>query len=671
MAYNPSISDISELEGVEGKSKSTYTPSLSDITEASQAGKQPGFFSGLVRGVPMGLGESARGAINLQRRLTEPELKAGGMQPTVTTPFSDQPVVNPFYPGAAYKQTPGVMTREEAGIPEAQGAGEKIGEFAGEVAPSFALPEMRLTRAPRAIERAVSESGKITKGIAHTLGIAGKNALVGAGLGPMYSPDQSIGQSAATGAVLGGVGGPALRGAAELPGLAGRGINTLLQMGGTHTPEEIQQAVSQAPGGQLPLGEAIGSPSLKQFQSAILSKVPLSGMAKKYTNLAKALTEPVQGVLDKFKGNIETNTPDDIVSHLKGKFKDKRDISRDNYEQLNQLADSTNSKFDYSNYKNEGKKALNAIKEEKKAAPEWDAFDSDSGKQIFKVLSNIEEKPSLGKFKDAGLTDKRLNDFLREAKSNNDNNAIRIIAPLKTALDKDYESSAIKSENPQVYSAWKGAKEFFKNEVVPLQDKDILKFIKDKVPASQITQNFVKKGASENPEKLSKLTQQLPENLRQSLAHHFLTKGRELSTPEEINKGMREYGNLGPRSRNILFTPEENKTIQDSLATSKRLGAQKNQLFIPKTGEQSAVAKALELALSGGAGAAAYMGAIPLALKTGGLLAAPAAITKTIMSPAVRNVALKAAKRAEKAKKPTSKASSKMVPSIYGALLSR
>ena len=666
MAYQPTLDHALEVD------TDNFKPSLESIPDEETTGKnQRSSFLEFAKGIPIGAAELGRGGVNLARQLVPATYKA--LQSTPVKAFSQIPLLGT--PVKAFQQTIGQLppeaveqigqpiTRKQLGIPEPSTTAEKVGEFAGGILPTLALPEAQLLKAPKAIESALAGSSKAIQNTGKLLGIAGKNALIGAGLAPFFQPDEQFPQSMTTGAVLGGIGGPAIAGLTKVPGL----LTNLKKLGGTFTPEQIQEAVSQAPEGRLPLGEAIGSPSLKQFQT-VLGKIPFSGMATEYQNLGTALTKPVQNVIDKYEDNIQTNAPDDVVNYLKDLHTQNTEIHKNNYNEINQIAKEEKAKLSYKNYRKVYNEVKKQIEEGKIEAPEGEFLKTSSQKNVENFVKAIGKKPETGTFERGALTDAALNNFLGDW--NNDRASRAVISKFKQALDKDYEESAKKSGSKKLYDSWKNAKSFYKENVAPLRKKNSLgDYVLGEKAPSQIAQNFIKTGKSENPEKLSELTNFLPEEKKQVLAHNFLTGGKTLRTPTELNKAMQEYNRIGPRTQDLLFSPTDQKTFDDALATSKRLGAQKNQLFIPKTGEQTAIVKGLEKFLTGAGAATAGFASLPLALKGAAALSTPRIAKAAIMSPRVRQMAMRAAAKESKRASPNDKIrGSKLIAALLASL---
>ena len=685
-ASNASVNNVSNASSSGG-----YVPTKEDILAlkkqlAAQEPKVEGSpLSNLARGVGAGLSEFGRGGVNLLGRIvgTSGTLPMAG----AATPIpSSSPSNMPFQP----------ISREEFGTekilpPGHEGTASSIGEFLGGIAPTFAIPAGKLLEAPAFISKILGVSPKIAadvakstgiaskigsgaakagRGAANIAGIAGKNAALGAALAPFYMPDSSLKESLASGAIMGGIGGPILKGVIGSGQKLGEGVNKLLRMGGTATPEQIEQAVAQAPGGRIPLGEAIGSPQLKQFQSSILAKTPFSGMAKEYKQLGEAIQKPVQNLVTDLQAPIKTTAPNDVVSFLKNKYSDAKDKSRELYGQMNNFATSIGQKINMGSFVGSAEKALKDIDRLENAVPAFRKMQQDDDFIGFlrEITKTAKENPSaIGKqdFDIATLADAELNNLIDKSIKENTKRKTGILIDLRNSLRNDIESSVTNSGNPQLSSMWSRAKEHYKSEVAPLQDKDILKFIVKGQDPSTLTTTFLRQGQYDRPELAQKLLRHLDEPRRQELLSHYLTNGKE---NVNLNTVMNKYAKLGDETKSMLVSPQESKIFSDALESSKRLGAQREQMFMPKTGEQTASLKAQAGLLGSAMGLASTVGG-PLGFAlAASLLAAPKMATKAIMSPTTRNIALKAARRAEQGSKDSK--ITKSIPALYSTLQS-
>jgi hypothetical protein len=181
--------------------------------------------------------------------------------------------------------------------------------------------------------------------------------------------------------------------------------------------------------------------------------------------------------------------------------------------------------------------------------------------------------------------------------------------------------------------------------VAPYQEKDILKFTQNKKGASQIIPTFIKSGSWENPEKMKQLTSLLPEEMKAPLAALFLSKGKDV-TQENVIPMLRAFSKMGNETKKELIPQSISDKLEAIMRTGQRLGAQKEQMFMPKTGEQAASALGISSyggGLAAGAGVGFAHGNLPGAiLGTAAAAAIPPAIRKYLMNPKRAQQALKA-----------------------------
>jgi hypothetical protein len=438
-----------------------------------------------------------------------------------------------------------------------------LGEFIGGSIPIAPLP---MARAPT------------------LLGRLGKSAGLGAALGPVYSPDESLLESAGLGAGI-GVG---------LTGLGSAGKSLFGTMGGIHTPEQVQKIMeSEVPGQEVPLAEAIGSPYLKWFQSSVLGKIPFSGMKERYGKLDEANIQRMENVLQDLKKEEVANVPQEIVSSLSEKYQNNQSIKQNLYNDLREKADQYGIKINDNNYVDTIKKSLEPIEKFQKEKPHFKKMSEDTDfidflKSESKPRESID--PFTGKitrkeidYNTAITTDAEINGLIEKAYKQNDRRQVGILKKMQSALREDIDNSVKESKIPELTESWENARNFYKNEIVPLQHKKILPYILGTKKAETIVPTFIKSGKYEQPELANQLLTHLTPEQKENLGGYILSKA---GSKEEAKDIASQYGTLGKETKKLLFPEEKRKEIESSTEIAKALGGQKNQMFVPKTGHE-------------------------------------------------------------------------------------
>lgn len=494
--------------------------------------------------------------------------------------------------------------------------------MAGETLPLMGLgPESKgIGMLSSALERTPQALRKVPDWLTQALKGFGANVASS----PAFTPDQSLEQSYKESLLPAGII------SSLVPGLQGASVlkNKLKQFGGKATTLEVDQAVEAAGPGKLAAGEAIDSPMLKRLQS-YLSFVPGTGMSSYYQGTGKDLSKRLLDVMQDLKGSPTTDSANNLMQSISKKYKESKDISGSNYKELNDKAEELNQKVDLSNYHNTSQNNLDKVKKlvEEKSYYKYLKQDDDlmrflEGASNPKKISTIAgEQVVPSKYNMATLEDVELNDLISKSIADNDKKKTGILKDLQKSLREDIENSVKKSGNEELSNLWDKSKKHYQNEVVPFQNKEILPYALGLANPDTLTK-FIRTTRQSNPTQLKKLTRLLEEDEKKDLAHLYLTGGNdEYKTPEI----MRAYKDLGKTIQDELFNAEHNKELRNIQSTSKILGSEKNQMFIPKNGYAGVSQKTGDLLSKIGIGTISGVGSLAA---TGHL---PSGVMETLM----------------------------------------
>ena len=127
-----------------------------------------------------------------------------------------------------------------------------------------------------------------------------------------------------------------------------------------------------------------------------------------------------------------------------------------------------------------------------------------------------------------------------------------------------------------------------------------------------------------------------------NVGHQFLTKSlRQEGDDLKLNsdKVLNAYNKLGNKQRDLLFSKQDKRKLDDALKLRKLMGMDLSQMISPKTGEK--VAKSI--GLTSPVGAYALGGPAAAA----GLLAGGRAAKEAVMSDALKSLYLKALQQSQ------------------------
>ena len=438
-----------------------------------------------------------------------------------------------------------------------------------------------------------------------------KNVFTGAASAPLFS-DEPIEKSTkealkSPANLLLSALGPAAQGYAGVE-------NWLGSMGGKATPEEVKKAMEAAGTTNLPTGEAINSPTLKRLQS-FLSFIPGTGMSKAYSEAGQDLNSRTKNLMGNIGISSPTEAADNLNNSIMNKYKEAKEGSRADYANLNDKAKELGQKIELDPYHNTAQKHLDEIKQFSESKPYYKYLKQDDDLMNFlqgaakkdKEITMGGEKNVPTSYKLATLEDVELNDLIHKSIAENTKKKTGILMDLRNSLRGSIEKSVQGSGNSELSNLWSTAKNNFKNKVVPFENKDILPFALGKANPDTLPTKFIKSGRQANPTQLRKITSLLNPDEKGDLANLYLTGGNDEFNPSQV---VSTHARLGKTLQDELFSPEQNKEFRDIKSTAEKLGAEKDQMFIPKTGYTGAAQKTGEYLAKYGGAAAAGLGAL-------------------------------------------------------------
>jgi len=511
-----------------------------------------------------------------------------------------------------------------------------IGEFIGGSLPLLALPEAAAGKIA-SLEPYIKSLPKALQGVAGFGGRVAKGAAVGAPIGAIYSPDEPLIESMALGAITGGLGSAAEPVLQKGLGLGTEALKNVF--GGTNTPSQVKRMADAAErlDVKLPLGEAIDSPMLKKFQGSFLDNLPFSGMSKQYKRAGMGLSKQLESALEEIAPESDKQIGKITQDALRKASKTAEQKNRSLYKQVEKIADNTGSVVMPKNYAQTAEKKLTSITKYAKENPEIkDVFKPD----IYRTLKQASDKKPIS-YGAAFDLDRRLNNQISQAKVAGDVPLSSLLSSIKTALNKDINTSAQSSNNQVLANKWREAKKHFQENVVPVRTKEITNITKPDADLDTVTQTFIKTGQYERPTQLKKITKHLTQEEKGNLAHSYLTKSdRDIGSEglSNLDKTLTAYGKLGRQQKEQLFTKEQKKKFDDILMLRKAYGMDLQQMLQPKTGEKAAKAAGMLAPLTVGG-----IYGIPAALGTiaGGQLAKQALMSDLAKTAYMRSQRLK------------------------------
>lgn len=516
-----------------------------------------------------------------------------------------------------------------------------------ETAPYVVAGEaMGLANAPRFVSAAAENLPKAAKYLTNLAGVAGKNALFGAGAGAAQSAMEGdfkgAPQNALQGAGIGAVLGPATN-------LVGDAVNALRPSNflkifkGKTSPEEAKVAAEMA--GDLPvgLGQILDSSKLNKIEKT-LGVIPFSGAAAKADKIKDATGMQTEKLLSLMRGNqseeeIAANLHKGIVDANKmhkAKAKELYDAFLNSAKENNvTILDTPETQKIAKQYLDEhlqnatplDKKMVKTLQDLTKKRTQESALVDASGKKISKDEPiNIDEMHNrIKSLKKLARTIEKKDPYLSD-----------IYNDLSGTMRKDLHNAAIASGSPDVTANLSVADKYYKENVVPYKQTDVKNLINEKSNQENIG-NFL----TQSKKHIDKIVSDLPDSLKKSAAYlKFKSaikenpQGKYSSEPKKL---FDAYNNLSVAQKDKLFSKSEQKEFQrlGKLAEFNKNSKLKEKHGINASHALSALGlgvPAYELLVHGDPEQAAKMGVYSLAL--GGLARGG---LNALTSPGVRN----------------------------------
>jgi hypothetical protein len=530
MAYTPSLNDIPENAG--------YTPSLADIDEISNATTPKQSL----------LSKVANGALNYEDKGGAAVLAGTAKMGNdlLNIPHNIANAISPKLGGAVPGYKPDFNYMQAMGITNPN-LMQKSLALAPQMLPYIAGGEAAgLAKAPEFIGTVTKSAPAMVQKAAGLAGMVGKNALFGGGA------SIASGGNFLPGAEMGADGG--LAGA-----VINAGINALRPsqlLAGNLTSPELAQNLNVTQGTNTPLGDVIGSPMTKRLYENVLTKIPGSGANEQLQKTAGQIVGQGNDIMGQLLGN---NAAGDVGATLQQSLKQKlnelQQIKRNNYALPNNIADQMGLTVGRDNFSQTAKNTLDEIKASPELAREVDP-------SILNDLQNYSD-PSMGNsLKLSNIFKGKIGDKASDYFTNNQNYEYGIYKNLKDSLQKDIDSSITGSGNADLQNAHAQANQFYKDNIAPFEDPNIVKFTKQGGDADTLLSAFIKSGRTNDRGNLiNTLVNKLPADQQNLPAYGWFSKALDQNGNLDPQKFSRIYNNLGVKQKAALI-PDVNLRAQ-------------------------------------------------------------------------------------------------------------
>ncbi|MBE2224951.1 MAG: hypothetical protein IAF02_25645 [Anaerolineae bacterium] len=340
-----------------------------------------------------------------------------------------------------------------------------VGAFAGETIPFFAVPGGALARGA-SLAKTVAAGARVG-------GLAG---------GLQYVDDgESRISNALTGAAMGGLAGGVIRTAAQ---------------GGAKLANAVQGRLAPAAEEVATLGRQFDVPVFApdMARSPLMSKVatlsediPFVGMGKPRMQQAEAAGRAASDLVGRLAPEV-----DDVGRAIQGSLARKTEtlqkMAARRYDRVAKAADPQGA-VPLANLRSTAKQLLDDAKQ-----------DIDPNNALIARLEKIANAPDGPNFSKVRQFRSNIGDSIRQLESSMDLKAARPLQQLRGALEKDMNQFA-SNAGGEVSARWKSADRFFREQVIPQRESDIVKAMRNRNP-DEIFRQFVKSGTQDRSQRL-------------------------------------------------------------------------------------------------------------------------------------------------------------------------
>jgi len=413
---------------------------------------------------------------------------------------------------------------------------------------------------------------------------AAESALMG-GLQYEGEDESRLMNSAISGLLGGGIGGAAGAGIASM-----RPSNIAQGFRGKISNEDLARNLEAARGTETSLGRVTEDTFLRDLSENILPYLPGSGAKGSQSRTAAEIERRAAGNLEGLSGGRSLENSDiaeDIQSQLQKSARSIRGQSGKNYKAINDLADSMGINVSTSNLSQTSSDILQKLRK----SPAL------SRKQDPALIADLEfySNAAPESLESLSLLRGELGDDAWKKLMAGERHTSGQYTALNKAVSRDIDQAIEESGNTELKDLGREAKEYYKKNVVPLNDRSIKKFVDDPnlTQSENIIATFVKHGPKQDRVKrLKQLTNHLDEETMDKLRFAIFSDAEGNASAQNITKVL---GKLGKNQIEELIPNATLRNQMDQLSNLARMNPEAfNQMYNPKTGFRNQAMEAIK-----------------------------------------------------------------------------
>jgi hypothetical protein len=327
------------------------------------------------------------------------------------------------------------------------------------------------------------------------------------------------------------------------------------------TPEELAQNLAVTQGTNTPLGDVINSPTLKRLNDNILTKIPFSGAVAKQQKTVQQINERGNGLMNELLGNtVPGDVGATLQQSLKDQYKTLQAIKRENFAKPNDIADSIGMQVGRQNFSQAAQQELENISQSPELARELDPA-------LVKDLRAYADPEASNTLKLSNIFKSKIGEKASEHFVNGKNYEYGIYKNLRDALDKDIEGAIAGSGSDELKGAHSSAMEFYKENIAPFEDPNIVKFTKEGGDADTLLSTFIKPSSiNDRGNLINTLVSKLPDSQQHLPAYGYFSKALKEDGTLDPLSFAKKYNVLGNKQRQALIPDAQLRQKVDSYA---------------------------------------------------------------------------------------------------------
>ncbi len=442
---------------------------------------------------------------------------------------------------------------------------DKLIQTGTQYGPSLAIPGANIGRVGSAISKIAPKAGSmISEGISQAI----PQSLYG--MTQTKNPKEGFAEGAA-----GGFASPYL-------GKLIESLRPTNMLKGSLTPEKLRRNLEITQGTETSLGQVLENPSMMRLFENVLPHVIGSGAEKSMLRNAEIIKNRMQ-----FPQGTGTHaTHGESIQHaLSGAAAETNAVKNANFAKVNQLADE----HGVTSPRNNMRATAESILSESLNDPHLSHL---MGAEDRRFLENLADPQHAGEYslRNTDILRGKIGEHAAEAAANGQKPKVTIYNRLREALTRDSEEAIEASGSQELRDAHREAMQHYRNEVVPFEDPDIVKFTRKGGDPDLIVNHFLRSGQADRGRLLQKLISKLEPEGRNAIRSSYFSKALDEDGMVNPPKFRTLYNKLAknPNQLNALYPePELRKMLKDYSDLIGKNSESYNLMFNPKTGARN------------------------------------------------------------------------------------